>query len=562
MEAYVLGKQIGQGSYGTVHLVTTRASGQRYVLKQIPLATLSAKETAAAHQEVQLMAQLRHPFLVELVEGFVTQDTLCVVMQYCEAGDLGHAIGEARHPFPEDTVVTWLAQLAMGLDCMHSRHTLHRDVKTQNIFLTRTGRVQLGDLGIAKQLTATMDVAKTTIGTPMYMSPEILQGEQYGYKTDIWSLGCVLVELMTRKPAFRAQDMGSLIAKVVCGKAPELPAAIYSQRLVNLAQRMLSKSPYKRPSAADILQMPFVLRKAVTSVADLYSPEELGDSAHAVVAQFAQLGVDIQKKIAELKGVVEVPRVQSEQLHKEVAELRVFLRHQYQQQAELDHLQRVQGRFAARAPANGAAMRQPRGLQTPRGAAGALVAAAKLRSASAPKDDAAHRANRPGDRGPPLPRRGSANLRVEGRSHTPVPRAVSKKPALPAMRPPLDLSPYAARPRPLAVVEKDLNARRDQMKKGVKVRQRQELAQWKAAVEVADPADWRAQLRERERQWKEEEERVRQELARLRQRQRPESPRAGHRDARPPPASRPKGLGVARAPVPPQQPPPAENGRP
>ena len=94
---------------------------------------------------------------------------------------------------------------------IHDSKILHRDLKTQNIFLTRQDVIKIGDFGIARVLAHTCDVAKTAIGTPFYMSPEICQAQPYGYKSDVWSLGCVLYELATLRHAFDDESMrGSL----------------------------------------------------------------------------------------------------------------------------------------------------------------------------------------------------------------------------------------------------------------------------------------------------------------------------------------------------------------
>ena len=119
---------------------------------------------------------------------------LCIVMDYCEGGDMYHKIAKQRELgklFPESQIITWFVQMALAMNYVHDKKILHRDLKTQNIFLTSKGDIKIGDFGIARVLQHTYDCANTAIGTPYYLSPEICQEKPYNQKSDIWSLGCI-----------------------------------------------------------------------------------------------------------------------------------------------------------------------------------------------------------------------------------------------------------------------------------------------------------------------------------------------------------------------------------
>jgi NIMA (never in mitosis gene a)-related kinase 1/4/5 len=103
----------------------------------------------------------------------------------------------------------------LALEYVHGRKVLHRDLKTQNIFLTGNNTVKLGDFGISKVLENTNRAAMTVVGTPYYMSPEVCQNSPYSYKSDVWALGCVLYELCTLKHAFSADNLLGLVYKIV-----------------------------------------------------------------------------------------------------------------------------------------------------------------------------------------------------------------------------------------------------------------------------------------------------------------------------------------------------------
>ena len=106
----------------------------------------------------------------------------------------------------------------MALEYVHSRKVLHRDIKTQNVFLTGANTIKLGDFGISKVLESTTSVAMTVVGTPYYMSPEICQSKPYNYTSDVWSLGCILYELCTLQHAFSGENLLGLVFKIVQDK--------------------------------------------------------------------------------------------------------------------------------------------------------------------------------------------------------------------------------------------------------------------------------------------------------------------------------------------------------
>jgi serine/threonine protein kinase len=145
---------------------------QLYVLKAIPFDGASQQDAEAALREANVLALLRHPHVVPYKEFFHSGGDLCLVMALCEGGDLYQHTKPVRKGGPlveEDKIWDWLVQLLLALSYCHSKKILHRDVKTQNIFLTQEGKLMLGDFGLAKQLQRTMEMAKTPIGTPYYM---------------------------------------------------------------------------------------------------------------------------------------------------------------------------------------------------------------------------------------------------------------------------------------------------------------------------------------------------------------------------------------------------------
>lgn len=134
---------------------------------------------------------------------------MCIIMEYADGGDLNGMIkkfSQENKKIEEDTIWHWFIQILLAIKYVHSKKILHRDIKSQNIFLTKTGNVKLGDFGISKVLENTMDYAKTSLGTPYFLSPEICSGNKYNFKTDIWMIGCVLYELTCLKKPFEGEN--------------------------------------------------------------------------------------------------------------------------------------------------------------------------------------------------------------------------------------------------------------------------------------------------------------------------------------------------------------------
>ena len=200
---------------------------------------------------------------------------LCIVMDYADGGDLYTKINERKKLgvlWPESFILDLFVQICLALKHVHDRRILHRDLKTQNIFLTAKGEVRMGDFGISRVLQHTYDCARTAIGTPYYLSPEICQDKPYNQKSDIWSLGCMLYEIVTLNHAFDATSMKGLVMKILRGNYPPI-AKTYSKDLSDLIATLLKKNPDERPTINQILQMP-LLAKTVATVMEKYRVSE------------------------------------------------------------------------------------------------------------------------------------------------------------------------------------------------------------------------------------------------------------------------------------------------
>ena len=224
-EEYNKLKILGTGTFGKAYLVEGKKTGDLFVVKEIDINQMSEDEMKDTMKEAKIMEGLNHPNIVRFKEIYMTKkEGLCIVMEYADGGDLFKKISAAHgNHFPEIQILNWFTQISLALKHCHDRKILHRDLKSQNIFLTAKSYVKLGDFGISKILEKTQDKAMTLVGTPYYLSPELIQKKPYSFDADIWSLGVLLYEMCCLKPPFDADSLGGLVFKIIKGQYDPIP---------------------------------------------------------------------------------------------------------------------------------------------------------------------------------------------------------------------------------------------------------------------------------------------------------------------------------------------------
>lgn len=239
-------------------------------------------------------------------------------MDFADGGDLYTKIAQYKKQgkmFEEEQIIEWFLQICLALKHIHSRKILHRDLKTQNIFLTAKGEVKIGDFGIARVLQHTYDCVQTAIGTPYYLSPEICQEKPYNQKSDIWSMGCILYEMLTLRHAFDANSMKGLVLKILKGTYPAIPSH-YSDDMKGLISELLTKDPSKRPSIRQILEKPFLKSRINNLIAKTVAKHELTSNPKG---KLPQISPDLPTADAKIAAIP--PKTADEEKKKKKLEL-------------------------------------------------------------------------------------------------------------------------------------------------------------------------------------------------------------------------------------------------
>lgn len=254
MEKYHVLEMIGEGSFGRVYKGRKKYSAQVVALKFIPKLGRSEKELRNLQREIEIMRGLWHPNIVHMLDSFETDKEVVVVTDYAE-GELFQIL-EDDGKLPEDQVQAIAAQLVSALYYLHSHRILHRDMKPQNILLAKGGGIKLCDFGFARAMSTNTMVLTSIKGTPLYMSPELVEERPYDHKADLWSVGCILYELAVGMPPFYTTSIFQLVNLIL--KDPvRWPSAI-SSCFKNFLQGLLTKDPRQRLSWPDLLHHPFI----------------------------------------------------------------------------------------------------------------------------------------------------------------------------------------------------------------------------------------------------------------------------------------------------------------
>ncbi|XP_070772935.1 ribosomal protein S6 kinase beta-1 isoform X5 [Enoplosus armatus] len=263
-ECFELLKVLGKGGYGKVfqvRKVSGATSGKIFAMKVLKKAIIvrNAKDTAHTKAERNILEEVKHPFIVDLIYAFQTGGKLYLILEYLSGGELFMQL-EREGIFMEDTACFYLAEISMALGHLHQKGIIYRDLKPENIMLNNNGHVKLTDFGLCKESIHDGTVTHTFCGTIEYMAPEILMRSGHNRAVDWWSLGALMYDMLTGAPPFTGENRKKTIDKILKCKLG-LPPYL-TQEARDLLKKLLKRNASLRlgagpGDAAEVQAHPF-----------------------------------------------------------------------------------------------------------------------------------------------------------------------------------------------------------------------------------------------------------------------------------------------------------------
>ncbi|CAD2214252.1 protein kinase [Angomonas deanei] len=262
---YWISRVLGSGATGTVLCAKRVSDGETFAVKCVDMEGMSEADRNRAQAEVACLINCDFFSILKCHEDLAKTDPtnpenvlmIALVLDFANAGDLRQEIrtrASNNRRFREHEAGLLFLQVLLAVHHVHSRHMIHRDIKSANILLCSNGLVKLGDFGFSRMYAATVsdDVGRTFCGTPYYVAPEIWRRRPYSKKADMFSLGVLLYELLTLKRPFDGANMNEVMQKCLTGRYEPLPAGI-SPEMCDLVDSLLSGDPTRRPSSSKVL---------------------------------------------------------------------------------------------------------------------------------------------------------------------------------------------------------------------------------------------------------------------------------------------------------------------
>ncbi|XP_041968183.1 serine/threonine-protein kinase 10 isoform X2 [Aricia agestis] len=254
--------ELGDGAFGKVYKAQHKTTGQLAAAKMCVLD--NEDDLADFTVEIDILTECRHPNVVELHEAYFIDNKLWMLLEYCDGGALDSVMSELEKGLSERQIAYVCREMCRGLQFLHSRRVIHRDLKAGNVLATMTGGVKLADFGVSAKNKSTLQKHDTFIGTPYWMAPEVVLCETfrdnpYDFKVDIWSLGITLIEFAQMEPPNHEMTPMRVLLKIQKSEPPTLDQpSLWSKTFNDFVAKALVKDPEKRPTATDLLKHDFV----------------------------------------------------------------------------------------------------------------------------------------------------------------------------------------------------------------------------------------------------------------------------------------------------------------
>ena len=261
VENYKVVKEIGKNKtdISKSYLLRSITNDNEYIYKSINVIALNNKEKKELLNEINVLKEIDHPNIIEIKNSQYSEDNkfLNIITEYADEGTLQNKYEEQKkknQPFDESDLLDWFIQIILALKCIHEKKIIHRDIKPSNIFLTKD-MAKLGNFGVAKALSPTINYARTMVTTPEYLAPEVKKNSNYTYEADIWSLGVTFYQLMILDYPFEGNSPDEIQANIAEGKIKPIPKNCkFDEKFIKIIKEMMKVNPKERINIEKILE--------------------------------------------------------------------------------------------------------------------------------------------------------------------------------------------------------------------------------------------------------------------------------------------------------------------
>ncbi|XP_063279344.1 serine/threonine-protein kinase PAK 3-like [Prinia subflava] len=264
---YTLLEELGRGGFGAVYKALDTSTGQQVAIKKMALQEEMSEELAV--NEIQVMRDNRNPNIVTYLDSYLVDAEVWLAMEFMEGGTLFDVLRAVY--VEEGQIGTVCRECLQGLHFLHSRQVIHRDVKSGNVLMGMDGSVKLADFGLCAQLSPERSKCSSRVGTPSWMAPEVVRGEAYGPKVDIWSLGIMGLEMVEGEAPYQREPRLRVFDLIERNGPPKLQNPRHHSALLrDFLRCCLQADKDRRWSAQELLQHSFVTSgKPASSLAAL-----------------------------------------------------------------------------------------------------------------------------------------------------------------------------------------------------------------------------------------------------------------------------------------------------
>ena len=253
---YKIIEKVGQGNYGNVYKVKKIKTGEIFAAK---ICKIESNNTESFKKEINILKQCDSPYILKFYGSYIKNNIIWIVLEFCEGGSLLDIMRITNEYYKEKEIASIIQMVLKGLQFLHAQRKIHRDIKAGNILITDDGSAKLGDFGVSAQLTNSISKKISKIGTPYWMSPEVISQQSYDSKCDIWSLGITCIELAEGEPPY-SEVRTFLVMKKILNNPPKglTNPSLWSEEFNDFVKKCLIVDPDDRPTATQLLNHKFI----------------------------------------------------------------------------------------------------------------------------------------------------------------------------------------------------------------------------------------------------------------------------------------------------------------